>query len=283
MDGHSAVFDARPARVTEHVAWQPAPVPHPLGGFDLTGRVALITGARRGIGRAIATALSAQGAAVVVHHADGAEEAEDASEVLADIHARGGRGTALAADFSKPGAGSRLARGALAAFDRVDVLVLNASIEILEPFGSVCPASFDRQVAVNLRAPLELLQALLPGMAQRGWGRVLAIGSTQQLRPSPAKLIYGATKAAQQNWVLNLARQLGSRGVTVNNLAPGVIATARNHAQLAAEGAELVQRIPVGRIGMPEDLVGAALLLCSDAGRYITGADLYVDGGRHIA
>ncbi len=283
MDGQAAVFDAPPARVKEHAAWRPTPSLHPLGGFDLTGRVALVTGARRGIGRAIATALSAQGAAVVVHHADGAEEAGDASEVLADIRALGGRGTTLAADFSQPGAGTRLAQGALAAFDRVDVLVLNASIEILEPFGSVCPASFDRQVAINLRAPLELLQALLPGMAQRGWGRVLAIGSTQQLRPSPSKLIYGATKAAQQNWVLNLARQLGSRGVTVNNLAPGVIATARNQAQVAAEGAELIQGIPVGRIGRPEDLVGAALLLCSDAGQYITGADLYVDGGRHIA
>ncbi len=283
MDGHSAVFDPQPPRVTEHAVWRPAPVPHPLAGFDLTGRVALVTGARRGIGCAIATALAAQGAAVVVHHADGAGEAEDAGEVLADIRARGGRGIALAADFSQHSAGSRLAEGVLAAFGRVDVLVLNASIEILEPFGSVCPASFDRQVAVNLRAPLELLQALLPGMAQRGWGRVLAIGSTQQLRPSPAKLVYAATKAAQQNWVLNLARQLGSRGVTVNNLAPGVIATARNQAQLAAEGAKLVQRIPVGRIGTPEDIMGAALLLCSDAGRYITGADLYVDGGRHIA
>ena len=283
MDGHSVVVDTRPTRVTEPAAWRPAPVPHLLGDFDLTGKVALVTGARRGIGRAIATALSAQGAAVVVHHAEGADEAQDAGQVLADIRAMGGRGTKLAADFSQPGAGTRLAQDALAAFGQVDVLVLNASIEILEPFGSVGPASFDRQIAVNLRAPLELLQALLPGMAQRGWGRVLAIGSTQQLRPSPSKLVYGATKAAQQNWVLNLARQLGSRGVTVNNLAPGVIATARNQAQVAAEGAELVQRIPVGRIGTPEDLVGAALLLCSDAGRYITGADLYVDGGRHIA
>ena len=283
MNGHSASIDALPPCVTEHAAWRPGPVPSPLGGFDLTGRVALVTGARRGIGRAIATALSAQGAAVVVHHVEGAEEADDAREVLADIRALGGRGTTLAADFSHPGAGTQLAQGALAAFDRVDVLVLNASIEILEPFGSISPASFDRQMAVNLRAPLELLQVLLPGMARRGWGRVLAIGSTQQLRPSPSKLIYGATKAAQQNWVLNLARQLGSRGVTVNNLAPGVIATARNRAQVAVGGAELIRRIPAGRIGKPEDLVGAALLLCSDAGQYITGANLYVDGGRHIA
>ena len=242
-----------------------------------------MTGARRGIGRAIAETFATQGATVIIHHAGSAEEADDASRVMGGILARGGSGASIAADFSRSGSGVRLARDALASFGQVDILVLNASIEILEPFGAIRPDNFDKQITVNLRAPLELLQALLPAMAHRGWGRVLTIGSTQQLRPSPAKLVYGATKSAQQNWVLNLARQLGGDGVTVNNLAPGVIETARNRQQVAAKGAELVRRIPVGRIGTPEDLVGAALLLCSDAGRYITGADLYVDGGRHIA
>lgn len=218
--------------IAEAATWRTAAL-HPLKALDLTSRVALVTGARRGIGRSIVAALAAQGATVAVHHTGGAEKADDASQVLTAIHSLGGCGVTLAADFACPDAGTQLAMDALTTLGRVDVLVLNASIEIFEPFGSVCPDSFDRQVAVNLRAPLELLQALLPGMAQRGWGRVLAIGSTQQLRPSPAKLIYGATKAAQQNWVLNLARQFGSRGVTVNNLAPGVIATARNQAQVA--------------------------------------------------
>jgi NAD(P)-dependent dehydrogenase (short-subunit alcohol dehydrogenase family) len=92
--------------------------------------------------------------------------------------------------------------------------------------------------------------------------------------------VYAATKAAQRNWALSLARQYGGRGVTVNNLAPGAILTARNRDQMATEAEALVQRIPAGRLGRPDDLVGAALLLCSDAGRYINGVNLFVDGGR---
>ncbi len=160
--------------------------------------------------------------------------------------------------------------------------MLNASIEIHEDFGEIEPESFARQVQVNLAEPLTLLQALLPPMVQRGWGRVLAIGSTQQCRPSPRKLVYAATKAAQMNWVLNLARELGPHGITVNNLAPGVIATARNTVQIETEGAKLVRGIPAGRLGQPQDLAGAALLLCSNAGGYINGTNLWVDGGRHI-
>jgi NAD(P)-dependent dehydrogenase (short-subunit alcohol dehydrogenase family) len=96
-------------------------------------------------------------------------------------------------------------------------------------------------------------------------------------------LVYAGTKAAQLNWAWNLARQFGGRGVTANNLAPGAILTARNRTQMATEGAALVERIPAGRLGRPDDLAGAALLLCSDAGAYINGANLYVDGGRNVA
>ena len=251
--------------------------------FDLSGRTALVTGARREIGRAIALTLAAQGATLAVHHAGTADETRDADAVVAEIRSTGGKTEAFAADFAADDAGTRLARAVTAALGRIDILVLNASIELPEDFCSIDRARFDRQIAVNLRSTLELLQALVPPMAARGWGRVLTIGSVQQIIPHPAMLVYAGTKAAQFNWTLNLARQFGDRGVTVNNLAPGAIATARNREQLAVEGAELVKRIPVGRLGTPDDLVGAALLLCSDAGRYITGANLYVDGGRNIA
>lgn len=258
-------------------------LPDPLRGFRLDGRTALVTGARREIGRAIAIGLAAQGARLAIHHLGNAEETRDADAVVAEIRAGGGQATAFAADFASPDGAERLGADVLAAFGRVDILVFNASIEILESWRDISRATFDRQIQVNLWATLALLQACVPGMAERRWGRVVTIGSIQQEQPHPQMLVYAGTKAAQHNWALNLARQLGGQGVTVNNLAPGVIATARNREQLAADGGRLVARVPVGRTGTPDDLVGAALLLCSDAGAYIHGANLLVDGGRAIS
>ena len=252
---------------------------NPLDRFRLDGRTALVTGARREIGRAIALALAGVGARVAVHHTGTAQEAADAAAVVAEA---GNGAGAFAADFSIQGAAQGLAQDVQAAFGGVDILVLNASIEILQPWQDIDRTSFTRQIEVNLFATLALTQALLPGMQARGWGRVLTIGSVQQNTPHPQMLVYAGSKAMQHNWAVNLARQVGPQGITVNNLAPGVIATARNRDQLATEGAALLARIPVGRIGAPEDLVGAALLLCSPAGAYINGANLFVDGGRHV-
>ena len=236
---------------------------NPLDRFRLDGRTALVTGARREIGRAIALALAGVGARVAVHHTGTAQEAADAAAVVAEA---GNGAGAFAADFSIQGAAQGLAQDVQAAFGGVDI----------------DRTSFTRQIEVNLFATLALTQALLPGMQARGWGRVLTIGSVQQNTPHPQMLVYAGSKAMQHNWAVNLARQVGPQGITVNNLAPGVIATARNRDQLATEGAALLARIPVGRIGAPEDLVGAALLLCSPAGAYINGANLFVDGGRHV-
>jgi glucose 1-dehydrogenase len=257
-------------------------MPHLPPSFDLTGRVALVTGARREIGRAIALGLASLGADIAVHHA-GPAEAQDAAEVVREAEALGRRAVAFAADFTEPAAGLHLADAVAAAFGRVDILVLNASIEHLETFGAISAANFDRQIAVNLGASLDLMQTLVPPMAARGWGRVVTIGSVQQVRPHPAMFVYAGTKAAQLNWAMNLALQFARHGVTVNNLAPGAIATARNRAQIEANGAAMVERIPAGRLGRPDDLVGAAMLLCSDAGSYINGVDLFVDGARAIA
>jgi len=253
-----------------------------LTRFRLDGRTALVTGARREIGRAIALALAGAGARLAVHHAGTAEEAADAAGVVAEIAAAGGSARAFGQDFAADDAGMALA-AAVGAWAPIDILVLNASIELPEALETITRERFERQIAVNLRTTLELLQAIVPPMAARGWGRVVTIGSVQQVRPHPRMLIYAGTKAAQLNWAQNLARQFGGQGVTVNNLAPGAILTARNRAQMATEGEALVQRIPAGRLGRPEDLAGAALLLCSDAGAYINGADLYVDGGRAVA
>lgn len=251
----------------------------PFAPFRLTNRTALITGARREIGRAIALALAAAGARIAVHHAGTAEETEDAAKVVQEIHANGGDAAPFPQDFAQDDAGHHLA-AAVTAWSPVDILVLNASIEILEDFPAITRGHFDRQIAVNLRTTMELLQDLVPAMADRGWGRVVTIGSVQQERPHPQMFVYAGSKAAQLNWALSLARQYGPKGVTVNNLAPGAILTARNRNQMVTEGAALAQRIPVGRLGHPDDLTGAAMLLCSDAGRYINGINLFVDGGR---
>jgi len=257
-------------------------LPNTFDRFRLTNRTALVTGARREIGRAIALALAGAGARLAIHHAGTAEEAADADEVVLRVEESGGAARAFGQDFSLDSAGLSLAE-AVTAWSPVDILVLNASIELPEPYQTITRNRFDRQVSVNLRSPLELLQALVPPMAARGWGRVVTIGSVQQVRPHPQMMVYAGTKAAQLNWAWNLARQFGGQGVTVNNLAPGAILTARNRTQMATEGEALVQRIPAGRLGEPDDLVGAALLLCSDAGAYVNGVNLYVDGGRAIA
>jgi NAD(P)-dependent dehydrogenase (short-subunit alcohol dehydrogenase family) len=251
----------------------------PFATFRLTGRTALVTGARREIGRAIALGLAGAGARVAIHHAGTPEEASDAAAVLREIQVMEGEAAVFGQDFAHDDAGHRLA-AAVTAWAPVDILVLNASIELPEDFRAITRERFDRQIAVNLRTTMELLQTLVPPMAERGWGRVVTIGSVQQERPHPAMLVYAGTKAAQLNWVLNLARQVGGQGVTVNNLAPGAILTARNRDQMAVEGEALAKRIPAGRLGRPDDLVGAALLLCSNAGCYINGINLFVDGGR---
>ncbi len=253
-----------------------------LDRFSLVNRTALVTGARREIGRAIALALASAGARLAIHHADTAEERADAVSVVQEIERSGGSARAFGQDFALDDAGHQLA-ASVSAWSPVDILVLNASIELPEAYDAITRERFDRQISVNLRSPLELLQDLVPPMGVRGWGRVVTIGSVQQVRPHPQMMVYAGTKAAQLNWAWNLARQFGGRGVTVNNLAPGAILTARNRAQMATEGDALVQRIPAGRLGDPDDLTGAALLLCSDAGAYINGVNLYVDGGRSIA
>ncbi len=194
----------------------------PFAPFRLTGRTALVTGGRREIGRAIALGLAGVGARLAIHHAGTIEELTDAAAVVREIQTMGGEAAAFGQDFAQDDAGRYLA-AAVTAWAPIDILVLNASIELPEDFRAITRERFDRQIAVNLRTTMELLQTLVPAMAERGWGRVVTIGSVQQERPHPAMLVYAGTKAAQLNWALSLARQFGGQGVTVNNLAPGVI------------------------------------------------------------
>jgi len=253
--------------------------------FKIPGRVALVTGSSRGIGRAIALGLAEQGAHVAVHCATTHEIVGEAGPVAEAARQLGVQACTYQADFREPGAPRALFEQVMGQFGALDILVLNASVEVRRPWAQITREEFELQMTVNVAASLELMQLALPGMIARRWGRVLTLGSVQQTRPNVAMVVYAATKCAQWSVAANLAGQVAAHGVTINNLAPGSILTDRNAGVLAdpAYRARAVSRIPAGRIGETDDCVGAALLLCSDAGRYITGVDLFVDGGLHLA
>ena len=249
--------------------------------FDITGKTALITGAGQGIGRSIALALAEHGADVIINYRSNRKLAEATGQ---DVREMGGRAwlweydlasETLMADFREFTKEYGLA---------VDILVLNASIQIRKKWDEVTLAEFNSQMNVNVRASLELIQCCVPYMEQNGWGRIVTLGSVQQYRPSKQMIVYAASKAAQLNMVKNLAWQLGVKGITINNLAPGVIGTVRNEEVLSNEAfkIKIEKNIPLGYIGEPNDLASMALLLCSDAGRYISGTDILVDGGMSL-
>ena len=247
-------------------------------GFSLRKRRALVTGSSRGIGAAIAVGLAEAGADVMIHCAG----RTDAAEVIADRCAKlGVKSGVVQADLGAPdGAGVAVER-AVALLGGVDILVLNASYQQKHHWLEFSRQELEQHVAVNYAASLDLLQRCVPAMAARRWGRVLTIGSVQERRPHPEMLVYSSLKHAQTGLMLGLARQYASAGVTINNLAPGVILTDRNTDALAnLDYAEKVRTaIPAGYFGEATDCAGAALLLCSDAGRDITGQNRCVDGG----
>jgi NAD(P)-dependent dehydrogenase (short-subunit alcohol dehydrogenase family) len=249
--------------------------------FDLSGKTALVTGSSRGIGRAIALALAEHGAGVAIH---GVSNLSSAEETAREVEQLGVRAAAFQADLAERKAILRLHSEVVAKLGHPDILVLNASLQIRSPWQAIDVDDAQRQIATNFLSSLELIRLCQPAMAERKWGRVLTVGSVQQVKPHRDMAIYAATKAAQLNLVRNLAAQLAPDGITINNLAPGVILTDRNTGPLADKKyAKLVRaKIPVGYFGEAEDCIGAALLLCSDAGRYITGADLLIDGGMSL-
>lgn len=263
--------------------------PSILPRFDISGRRALVTGGSVSIGRAIALGLAAAGADVAIQYSPSADAAfrlpHAAKQTCDEIAGYSRQTIAIAADFARSGEASRTVAQAITALGQLDIVVLCASIQRREKFESLRNTEVAHHVAVNFSSTVELLQVTLPAMAKRKWGRILSIGSVNQVRPEARLSIYAALKSAQHNLINNLARQHAASGVTLNTLSPGLVATERNRWRRESHSEwEAIQNEanPMKRAGMPEEMVGAALLMCSDAGSFITGADLQVTGGGHL-
>ena len=240
-------------------------------------KTAFITGSSRGIGRAIAIRLSKDGYRVILH---GAHDSEKLRETKSVIEKNGGEAECLVADLRYPEQTKALCEKK----GEVDVLILNASLQYRAPWREITTEACYEQLNCNFVSSMLLLQAAVPFMIKCGWGRIVTIGSVQEVKPHPDMLVYSASKAAQTNMMRSLSLQLAKYGITVNNIAPGVIATDRNTEALSdVEYAKKVtDSIPAGFYGQPEDCSGMVSLLCSDEGRYITGQNIFIDGGKSV-
>ena len=233
----------------------------------------LITGSTQGIGKALAASFVKEGYHVCVHCAEDIEKAENVRNEI-------GAHQAVVCDFSNMDEVNELYQKTGA----VDCLILNASVQYKELWQDITDETFDKQFDVNVRSTLKLIQAYYPAMKEKGFGRIVTIGSVNQYRNHPELSLYSATKCAVMKLVQVIAKQVAPFGVTVNNVAPGAIATPRNESVYnddeQRKAVEAV--IPMGRFGTPEDCVGAVLMLCSEQGAYITGTDIVIDGGMRL-
>ncbi|MCK7615714.1 SDR family NAD(P)-dependent oxidoreductase [Roseibium sediminicola] len=257
--------------------------------WDFTGHRVLVTGGSRGIAAELSYQLAMHSADVAVNFSAAADSrfgrAEAAQSLVSRIKADGGRATCVEQDLMLEDGGTQLATKTLDAMGAIDTLVLSASIQYHVPFLLQTPKDVSEQLRINLQSNIELLQTLMPHMAQAEYGRILAIGSIQEVSPSPEMPIYAMTKAAMKNLVENLAVQSASRGIMINNIAPGLIQTDRNAFRRSdpSDWDRLQSTAnPVGRAGLPGDLTSLALHLLSPENTFTTGATIYSTGGGHI-
>jgi NAD(P)-dependent dehydrogenase (short-subunit alcohol dehydrogenase family) len=245
--------------------------------FDLTGKVALVTGGSKGIGNAIARGFAQAGADLFLC----SRNEESLKPAAAEIQQQAGvRVACAAADMAVRDDVNRVADAAVSQLGKVDILVNNAGWNVPQPIDEIRDEDWQYLVELNLNNVMAMTRAVAPGMKQRGWGRVIHISSIMALASTPGRNAYSATKAALIGMTNASALDLGPFGITVNSIAPGPIATEMPMSILSKEQQDaLAARTAVNRWGKPDELIGPALLLASEAGSYITGTCLVVDGG----
>ena len=243
----------------------------------LADRVAIVTGASRGIGRAAARRLAAAGAAVVV-----AARGDHADAVAEEIRGDGGRSVAVSADVTDPRRIDAMVRAALDEYGRVDVLVNNAGIARDQLALRMSAADWDAVVATNLTAAFNCARAVLRPMIRQRGGRIINVGSVVGRMGNPGQVNYAASKAGLEGFSRALAREVASRGITVNVVAPGMIDTDMTAKLSEPAQAAMLAQIPMGRLGTAEDVAGAIGFLASDEAAYVTGHVLAVNGGMYM-
>ena len=246
---------------------------------SLTGKVALVTGGSRGIGRASALALAAAGAQVLVHYGRGAKEADD---VVAEISEAGGRADAIATDLAAADGAGKLARQVRSIVgDRLDILVANAGVLKAATIEETTVEDFDRLFAVNVRAPFFLVQQLLPIMCKGS--SIVFLSSLAARAVVGTEPAYAATKGAIDTLVKHFASMLGARGIRVNAVAPGVVETDMLNFTRTDEGRDFALGIQaLKRLAQPDDIGGVIAFLASEDARWITGDTIRVDGGSNL-
>jgi 3-oxoacyl-[acyl-carrier protein] reductase len=245
---------------------------------SLDGRVAVVTGASRGIGRAIARALAAEGAYVVL----AARDAERLSQTVGEIAAAGGRADAVTVDVADRGSVNAAFSRVLEAHGRVDCLVNNAGVTRDNLLLRMKDEEWQQVLATNLGGAFLCTQAALKPMIKRRAGRIVNVASVVGLTGNAGQANYAASKAGLVGFTKSVAREVASRGITVNAVAPGFIETDMTAAMTDKAKEAVTSAIPMGRVGSPEDVAGAVVFLASDAAAYVTGQVLAVDGGFHM-
>lgn len=251
-----------------------------MNQFDLQGKVALVNGASRGIGEAIARGLAASGAIVVLS----SRKIDSVQMVADDIVANGGQATAKSCHAGQLEQIEALIGSVRDDHGRLDILINNAATNpYYGPAAQLPPSAFDKTVEVNLKGPYYLMSAAIPLMAEGGGGSIVNVASIAAVMPAPGQSVYAMTKAGLVNMTRSFANEYGHQGIRVNAILPGVVET--KFAQALVDDPEVrkwIKRLPVPRVGQPRDMVDGVLYLVSDGAAYTTGAALVMDGGATI-